>query len=287
MRRRGDHEISTTPADAGASRHPFLSHLNAPGIGQPLALSHASVMDPLTAAAASGIRTRMESLDMLANNLANASTGGFKVDHEFYSTFIGDDAENSSEMGTGQMPMVQKPWIDFTQGTLQETGHPLDVALTGPGFFAVNGPSGPLYTRNGGFQVSNTGLVTTGDGYPVRLEDGKTLKLGLGDPPDINTHGEVSQNGQLLGKLEITSFADTGKLSKAGSTYFKAAKGAGERPSTAQVHQKSVENSNVVTAEAAIRLVTVMRHFESLQKAITVGTQMNQQSISEIARVNS
>src|SRR5579884_3690777 len=143
-------------------------------------------MDPLTAAAAGGIRSRMESLDMLANNLANASTGGYKVDHEFYSTFIDPEMEDSSLSSTGEMPVVQKPWTDFSQGTLQQTGHPLDLALTGPGFFSVNGPSGPLYTRNGSFQVSNTGVLTTAEGYAVRIQGGKTLQLNPSSPPAIS-----------------------------------------------------------------------------------------------------
>src|SRR5581483_2618155 len=124
----------------------------------------------------------------------------------------------------------------------------------------------------------------TSEGYPVRVQGGRTLQIATGAPPKISAQGDVTQDGQLLGRLEITAFSDPNKLSKAGATYFKAA--ADARPIAAkstQVQQSALENSNVVTAEAAIRLVTVMRHFESLQKAITVGTQMNQQSISEIA----
>src|SRR5581483_8573994 len=231
-------------------------------------------MDPLTAAAAGGIRSRMESLDMLANNLANASTGGFKVDHEFYSTYVAPELDDSSQSSGDEMPVVQKPWTDFSQGTLQQTGHPLDLALTGPGFFTVNGPSGPLYTRNGSFQLSSTGVLTTSDGYPVRVTGGKTLQLTPGSTPTINAQGEVSENGQLVGTLEIKDFKDPGKLSKAGATYFRAAPDAVPTTATkAEVHQSTLENSNVVTAESAIRLVTVMRHFEGLQKAITVATQ--------------
>lgn len=243
-------------------------------------------MDPLTAAAASGIRSRMESLDMLANNLANASTGGFKVDREFYSTYIAADSGNESQFNAGEMPVVEKPWTDFSQGTLQNTGHPLDLALSGPGFFSVNGPSGLLYTRNGSFQLSRTGVLTTAEGYPVRLQNNRTLQVESSKPLDINSDGEIRQNGQLLGRLELVSFQDPGKLSKSGNAYFKAA--AGAKPATnAVVHQNAVENSNVITAESAIRLVTLMRHFESLQKAINVGTQMNHETLTEIARVNS
>src|SRR5579884_635449 len=189
-------------------------------------------MDPLTAAAASGIRSRMESLDMLANNLANASTGGFKADHEFYSTYIAADSGDESESAGDVMPLVQKPWTDFSQGSLEPTGHPLDIALSGPGFFAVNGPSGPLYTRNGAFRLSNTGVLTTAEGYPVRLKSGGTLTVTAKDPLQIGTDGQVRQGSQLLGTLDVVNFSDTGQLSKAGATYFKAGQNAKPTPAT-------------------------------------------------------
>src|SRR5690242_11527836 len=107
-------------------------------------------MDPLTATAASGLRARMESLELLANNVANASTGGYKADREFYSLYVAPEAE-ADPIST--MPVIEKPWIDLSQGVVRGTGNQLDVALDGKGFFAVDGPRGPLYTRNGSFHL--------------------------------------------------------------------------------------------------------------------------------------
>src|SRR5215467_721453 len=103
-------------------------------------------MDSLTAIAASGLRARMESLDLLANNIANASTGGYKADREFYSLYA--EADNPATM-----PLIQKPYTDLSQGVLETTGNTLDFAISGKGFFAVQGPRGPMYTRNGNFRV--------------------------------------------------------------------------------------------------------------------------------------
>src|SRR5579859_2921089 len=119
-------------------------------------------MDPISILAAGGIRSRMESLDLLANNLANAATSGYKSDREFYSLFTSDYAQGN----TSTLPLVERKWTDFSQGLLQNTSNPMDVALSGNGFFAVNGPSGPLYTRNGSFQVGYSGNLSTSDGYP-------------------------------------------------------------------------------------------------------------------------
>ena len=99
-------------------------------------------MDGLTAAAASGMRSRMESLDMLANNLANASAPGFKVDREHYSTYLSGEAAESPAGDFGSvMPVIERQWTDFSQGTLTTTGNSLDLALSGKGFFALNAPS--------------------------------------------------------------------------------------------------------------------------------------------------
>src|SRR3954451_1263983 len=87
-------------------------------------------MDSMTAIAASGLRARMESLDLLANNIANASTGGYKADREFYGLYRAPEGDSDSTM-----PLIERHWIDPSQGTLHGTGNPLDVALSGRGFF--------------------------------------------------------------------------------------------------------------------------------------------------------
>ncbi len=117
-------------------------------------------MDQIAVTAASGLHARMEALDLVANNLANATTGGFKLDREFYSLFsAGEGSDVTGNSGT-KLPVIQKQWTDFSQGTLTPTGNSLDLGLSGKGFFVVNGPSGPLYTRSGSFQLSASGALT-------------------------------------------------------------------------------------------------------------------------------
>src|SRR5580658_4622634 len=152
-------------------------------------------MDQIASIAASGLHSRMEALDLVANNLANAGPGGYKLDQEFYSLTSaceGSDIEGNS--GT-KLPVIQKQWTDFTQGALQPTGNPLDLALSGKGFFVVNGPSGPLYTRSGSFQLSSSGALTTSDGYPVQTADGKTLQTNSQAPLEVAADGSVTQDG--------------------------------------------------------------------------------------------
>src|SRR5579871_1171642 len=101
-------------------------------------------MDPLLISAASGMKARMESLDMLANNIANTGTAGFKADREFYGLF------------EQELPVIERQWTDFSQGMVTPTGNPLNLALSGQGYFALNSPTGVVYTRNGNFQVSKS-----------------------------------------------------------------------------------------------------------------------------------
>src|SRR5580692_7497184 len=134
-------------------------------------------MDNLTISAAGGMQARMESLDMLANNLANTETGGYKTDREFYNLYISAEAGGAANVTATALPVIERPWTDFSQGTLRATGSPLDLALSGKGFFAVDGPSGNLFTRNGNFRISPGGSLVTSEGYPVRTVSGGNLKI--------------------------------------------------------------------------------------------------------------
>ena len=245
-------------------------------------------MDALSISAASGFRSRLETLELLANNLANAATGGYKNDRESYSLYIAPEAEDGSGEGKpATLPVIGKQWIDFSQGVLQPTGNPLDFALAGKGFFTVNGPSGPLYTRNGSFRMAVDGSLTTAEGYAVRLLGGGTLQAQPGKALDLAPDGTVSQEGQNLGQLEIVDFPDPAALVKMGGNYFRPADPAVKPAPAAKIelHQGQVESSNVVVAESAVRLVEVMRQFEMMQKAIALGAEMNRRAIEEVARV--
>ena len=246
-------------------------------------------MDALTIAAASGLRSRMESLDLLANNLANSATAGYKRDQEFYGLFSSDEAAGAGDGPTSTLPVIQRQWTDFSPGVLQVTGNPMNVALSGDGFFAVNGSNGPLYTRNGNLQVLPSGSLATADGYALRNTNGETLQVASNKPIEILSDGTVRQDGQSLGQIAVVNFKSTTSLTKVGSTCFQ--NGDPKNPSVpaanVEVQQGKLEGSNVPVAEAAMRLVGVMRQFEMLQKAIGVSSEMDTKTIQEVARVGS
>ena len=244
-------------------------------------------MDPIEATAASAMRAKLESLEMLANNLANAATSGFKADYEQYNLYRSPEADADPFSLPDEMPLVERPWTDFSQGNLHPTGNPLDVALSGKGFFAVNGPSGPLYTRNGAFQVSSDGRVLSSEGYAVRLAGGGALQVNANQALEIATDGTIRQDSQSLGKLDVVDFPNASAMNKAGRNYFAAADPniIAVPATSAEVHQGKLEDSNSGTPEAAVRLVGIMRQFEMLHKAVALGNEMNRKAIDTVAAV--
>ncbi|HKW98409.1 MAG TPA: flagellar hook basal-body protein [Bryobacteraceae bacterium] len=247
-------------------------------------------MDALTISAASGLRARMETLDMLANNLANAATGGFKSDREFYSLYASPEASDPAQAQPQTVPVIEKHWTDFSQGLITPTGNALDLALSGKGFFTAAGPNGPLYTRNGNFRLSPSGVLVTAEGYPL-VAQGPTKKIQTqsNSPIEVLPDGEVHQDGQTLGSLELVDFPENTGIAKQGSNYFQLAD-INVKPAPAaslEVQQGKLENSNVSPAESAVRLVNVMRQFEMLQRAVSLGNDMNNRAIQEVARVGS
>ena len=243
-------------------------------------------MDSLTAIAASGLRARMESLELLANNVANASTGGYKADREFYSLYAAPEAWDPESSST--MPVIERPWTDLSQGVIHATGNPLDVALSGSGYFSVTAPNGPLYTRNGSFHLAADGRLLSSEGHPVRGTGGAAITLQTSSPVEILKDGSVRQDGAVVGQLDVADFPGAAGLAKQGASYFRVVDPAVRpSPAGASVEQGKLEASNTGSAEAAVRLVSVMRQFEMLQKAVTLGADMNRRAIEEVARVGS
>ncbi|MDE3195147.1 MAG: flagellar hook-basal body complex protein [Acidobacteriota bacterium] len=242
-------------------------------------------MDAISIAAASGMRARMQSLEMLANNLANVETGGYKADREFYSLYSGLDATADPVNGQEEtVPVIQSEWTDLAQGEIRNTTNPLDFAIDGNGLFAVQTPRGVRYTRNGNFRILPSGALAAADGSPVREQTGGQIVLTPNLPVEVLPDGTVRQGAQTIGKMNIVSF-DRAQIAKEGSSYFAPAAGATPKPAAGTVLQGKLEQSNVGTAESAVRLVAIMRQFEMLQKAASIGNDLNTRAIEEVARV--
>ncbi len=230
----------------------------------------------------------METLDLLANNLANSSSAGYKADQESYNLYFGDSAWDGYLQGrpsSNEMPVIEKNWTDLSQGTLVSTSSSLDFALADVGFFVVTTPSGPLFTRNGHFRVSKSGRIETQEGYPVQGRDGKELII---NPSEALKQGKdgLEQAGTAVGQFKILTVDQVNSLTKRNGNYFQmSSTGKATDVATPDVKQGSLETSNVPPTQLAVKLISVMRQFEMLQKAVLLANQMNQRVVEEVAKV--
>lgn len=237
--------------------------------------------------AASGAAARLRDLDLVANNLANADTTGFKRDATIFEASLSAalrDPEGHPLPGPDATAFVDASLIatDFGPGSVTRTGAPLDVAIQGPGFFQVDTPEGPRYTRAGSFAVSSERQLATQAGHPV-LGSGGPIDLGA-RPVEIRATGEVvDDQGLVVGRLEVVDFDPPDGLEKAGDGLFRAPEGVFPIPRPeALLLPRSVEGSNVVPVKELTTLLLLQRAYEMNMQVIATDDQMTQQLLQEV-----
>jgi flagellar basal-body rod protein FlgF len=202
------------------------------------------------------IESAERQLELVSTNLANVSTPGFKRHlGSVQSQLVGTAA-------SGELGVTTRERIDFSQGVLERTGNPLDLALEGDGFLEVEGPNGPLYTRNGKLRLDPQGNLVTAEGYAVAWEGRGGVIDPAGDAPLVSTDGSVSQAGQLIGRLSRVSFPAQDQLGLTRDGYFVAAPELLRTASSALIHQGALEGSNANGVSELVSMVTVQRSHE-------------------------
>jgi flagellar basal-body rod protein FlgF len=212
--------------------------------------------------ATAGAVAQSNAMDTTANNIANASTAGFKGDRLLFR----------QELAKAQSPDVIQvssgsTRIDAQAGALSSTGNPLDVALEGDGYLGVQTPNGPRYTRAGNLHLDDQRQLVSSDGFPVRGEGGSPISIPAeATAIAVSPDGSVSADGAVVGKLELTRFASA-QLKREGGTLY-AAKGAAEAGEPPKVRSGMLEASNVNIVRGVVDLVKVSRTYESLMRVI-------------------
>ncbi len=227
--------------------------------------------------ALSGAVGQMAVLDTAANNVANASTPGFRADRPMFKEILSraSTARANAAVQKGQWRNVRYSAVDavapdMSPGQITQTGRPLDVAIRGDGMFTVKTPQGERYTRVGGVKVATDGTLTTPDGHPYLGTDKRPIKV----PPasidaSISPDGTVRAGGSVVGTLQIVSFAKPGELRKAEPALFQATPGAGApKVIPAVLEPKSIEGSNVSAVKGMVELIGATRGFEACQSVI-------------------
>lgn len=226
-------------------------------------------------------------LDIIANNLANANTASFKrEDLAFVEYLVKPDSAGNPTFARadGRVSMVQDLGMirDTSQGPLTETGAPLDLAISGDGYFVVNTPEGTRYTRLGRFQVDANGQLVTSDGHAVQGTDGPIVI-----PPDdgevkIARDGTISTDGGPIGRVQLVRFENDEALTHAGSGLY-IAEGEVPQPTTqSEVIQGMVEESNVKPIIELTEMIAVLRNYQSAQKIVDAHDDMTRRMISNV-----
>jgi len=229
-------------------------------------------MDGLNPNLKSSTSALMKEFHAITHNIANASTAGFK---RRMSSFSGELAEQSAKLGkNNSVSKVEfNSNIDFSQGHLNHTERPLDVAIIGEGFFVVEGPEGAAYTRNGQFRRSSAGQLVDFQGRMISGENGPiTIPPEVSDSDlDISGDGSIYAAGANVGKLRMVEFgAGLSGLEPIGDNCYKASEGTLPVPAISSgVEQGYMESSNVDTVKETVNLMTVSRMYEASMKVIS------------------
>jgi flagellar basal-body rod protein FlgF len=248
----------------------------------------------------SGFAARMDELEIVANNLANVNTAGFKSQREFYRSFTASllaqsppplmmTVSEAVHRAANQFGVLGGTRLDLSQGTLEMTGNDTDVALEGPGFFAVLTKDGVRYTRNGSFRLDKSRNLVTQQGDQVLSEQPQ------GRPPQpiqipsgtvtISQDGFVSVNGALVAKLRIEDFPPNTALKQEGGAYL-AADGAGKPPVNTTVRQSALETSNSDAIRSTVTLIDLQRTSQIMEKALSIfHNEFNKTAAQDLPRI--
>lgn len=245
-------------------------------------------MDSGYYAAMTGLVARTQALDTAAANLANAQTAGYRAEREYFrSVLVGPEGEDS-QMGQAinRFGLLGGDRISAAQGPLQQTGNPLDLAIEGEGFFAIQTSNGIRYTRDGGFHRSQTGSLVTAANEPVLSSASHPISIPPGEVA-IGASGTISVGGGAVATVGVFRFSDGTELRPEGANRYAAPGGAKASPSSeAAVHQGALEGANQDVVQGTLDLIMMQRQAEMMQKALTVfHTEFNKTATEDLPRV--
>ncbi|HZT26212.1 MAG TPA: flagellar basal-body rod protein FlgF [Pseudolabrys sp.] len=229
-------------------------------------------------------------MDVVANNIANLETTGYKADGSLFEEYLG----SAARAGGARISFVldRGIWHDMSQGPIQHTGNALDVAVHGDGFLVVQTPNGERYTRNGALQINAQGQLVTGDGNPVLGDSGPITFQQNDNQVQISSDGTISvregtsKTDSLRGKLRLVTFANLQQLQKDGGSTFKAPTNVQPQPATAAtVEQGSIEKSNVRGVVEMSRMIEITRSYTQIASLLQQQSDQRTQAIDKLADV--
>ncbi len=248
-----------------------------------------------------GMVNEQNRMDIMTNNLANATTVGYKKEGATSQSF--DDIlmvkvkDASVGLSTVQRSGIKNPGVkigenytDHSQGSFRITENTYDLALSGSGFFAIEftnkaGETSTMYTRAGQFTLNKDGYLVTQEGDYVLDTRNRRIKLDTLKDSAIGTDGTISQNGVAVAKIQVTDFENYDYLEKYGETYYRPIEGAKTTAPDAQIYSGYLEMSNVSTVSEMVNLISITRAYESNQKIIQTYDSSLEIAVTQLGRV--
>jgi len=234
-------------------------------------------------------------MDVVANNVANVNTNGYKADSSLFQEYLKTGAHEDNFIGRDRaVSYVQDSgtYRDFSQGAMQATSNPLDLAIDGGGFLAVQTAAGERYTRDGGLQINSQGQLVTVAGDPVLGNSGPIVLQPTDHDVNVSPDGTVTVlegNGRtdsIRGKLRLVSFADAQKMLKEGSNLYAAGEGgAPQIDLKSQLRQGFVEKSNVNSVAEMSRMIEVTRAYTQIATLLQQQSDLHKTAIAALADV--
>jgi len=234
-------------------------------------------------------------LDVVANNIANLNTTGFKATSSVFSEFLTSGArDNTFAAADARMHFVfdRTAFRNFAQGPIQRTGNPLDVAIDGDAFLAVQAAGGERYTRNGALQINSDGELVTSDGTKVAGDNGPIVFQATDRNVSISADGRVtafeglSTTETMRGHLKFVSFARPQQLQNEGGSLFSAPAGVAAQPATkVRVIQGAIEGSNVDGVLEMTRMVEINRTYSMIASLLQTQDDEHKSAIDKLAEV--
>jgi flagellar basal-body rod protein FlgF len=244
--------------------------------------------------AASAMITGVYRQQAVAHDIANVDTPGFKQiltslnEFDNTSAYTQSSQSNSGDitylgnMGLGVMAAPET--TDFTQGTLKTTDNPLDLAISGSGFFRIRTPEGDRYTRDGRFSKDSSGQLVTVDGNLVLSSSGQPIKLAEGDPT-ISPNGQIMVNGVASATIGLANFTDTSTLTRSTENTFSST----TTPTTTgggTILQNTLEQSNVDSAALMTQMIEISRSYQAAQQMVQNQDELLGKAISTLGKVS-
>lgn len=232
-------------------------------------------------AAVIGLFRQERRYELIANNLSNAMTPGFKKDVSIFHEVLSQALHPSLSVLSLDSEFSHTL---LAQGEIQNTGNPLDLAIEGEGFFKVKTPEGVRYTRNGNFRLTAEGVLVQANGFPVLSRNGEIILRG--NQIAVERDGSIKEDGVDRDRLALITFADLKELKKEGKSLFKLEGEQEEKEAErAQVVQGALEGSNVNALEEMVQMIDSLRTFEACHKIVQVQDEMNAKAVNELSKV--